>query len=344
MKRFTFPRRQSSDDPRSPEQRYFRIILWAFIVMFLLFTLGGTAAFLLALRGPEQTQVPDMRGDELVDGLIALQERDLHPVVQLRYYADPLLKGRIVSQDPEPGSVVRGGREVTLLVSQGSVVEEVSNFVGRPLADVQADLQALGAGIDRVLFLDAVSYVFDEADPGTVIGQSPEAGTTITGSTGIDLLVSRGPEVERISLPTFLGLDWTDAVQVLSRDNVPFVFQLEEQPTVGRDGVVVGQSPDPGEQVERGTPVTLTIRSPRSLGPDERFGILDRTLPEYAVAVELSAVAVGPEGQSETLFNMIHPGGRLAFPYRLSAGSTIIIYRYDTEVIRYVIREETDSE
>jgi hypothetical protein len=103
--------------------------------------------------------------------------------------------------------------------------------------------------------------------------------------------------------------------------------------------VVVGQSPDPGEQVAPETPVELTIRDVRSVPEGEEFGIFDRTLPEYAVSVELSAVAVGPGGESTTLFNMSHPGGRLAFPYRLPYGSTIIVYRFDTEVIRFVVRE-----
>lgn len=344
MKVFGFLKRSSKKAPDGPDQRYFRITVWAFVGMFVLFGIAGLSAFLIALRGPEETQVPDMRGEELVQALVALQERGLYPQVQLRFHSDPTLKGRIVSQDPEPGAVVRAGRRITLLVSQGAVVDQVGEYIGRTIQDVQADLQALGAGGEGVLFIDAVSYAFDEAESGTIIGQAPEPGTTISGSTGLDLVVSRGPEVERVSLPTFLGLDWDDAVQILARDNVPFVFSLEEQPTVGQDGVVVAQSPEAGEQVEVGTPVELTIRAPRGVPADESFGILDRTLPEYAVSVELSAVAVGPEGESTTLFNMMHPGGRLAFPYQLAGGSTIIIYRYDTEVIRYVVRETPEDE
>jgi beta-lactam-binding protein with PASTA domain len=157
-------------------------------------------------------------------------------------------------------------------------------------------------------------------------------------------VVSRGPEVDPFSLPSFLGLDWSDALNVLARENIPFIFSTEDQPTVGQEGVIVSQSPDPGEQVLRDRPVRLTVRSIEELPEDEQFGIFDRTLPEYAVAVELSAVAVGPEGESSTLFNMVHPGGRLAFPYQLELGSTIVVYRYDTEVIRFVVRDEASED
>ncbi|MCG8479959.1 MAG: PASTA domain-containing protein [Spirochaetales bacterium] len=334
--------RRAVDD--SPERRYFLITSWAFVGLFVFLGLSALIAFLLTLRGPEQTQVPDIAGEELVDALVSLQERGLYPQVQLRYHSDPTLRGRIISQNPGPGAVVRAGRRITLLVSQGAVIEEVDDYSGRLLQDVQTDLQALGVGGEGILFIDAISYVFDESPVGTIIGQDPSPGTTLSGSTGLDLIVSRGPDIERVSLPTFLGLDWSDAIQILSRDGIPFLFQLEEQPTIGQEGVVVAQEPEPGSQVAVGTPVALTIRDVRRAGEDVEFGLFDRTLPEYAVAVELSAVAVDPEGESATLFSVVHPGGRIAFPYRLPAGSTIVLYRYDVEVIRHIVRDESSEE
>lgn len=328
----------------TPERRMFRMTVLAFLVMFVVFGIGGVATVLLALRGPDVTQVPDLVREEFVDAVILLQERGLYPEVQLRYFSDPALKGRVVSQEPEAGAVVRAGRRITLLVSQGAVIERVGDYRGQLLADVRADLQALGGAVEGVLFIDAVSYVFDDSEAGTIIEQDPPPETDLAGTTGLDLVVSRGPDVERFSLPTYLGLGWSDALAVLSRDDVPFVFQLESQPTIGRDGVIVAQSPEPATQVERGTPIELTIRTVRDLGIDERFGIFDRTLPEYAVPVELTAVVVGPEGESATLFTMEHPGGRVAFPYELEVGSTIILYRFDDEVIRFIIRDgESES-
>ncbi len=341
MNIFGFLKRNRRLVDDSPERRYFLITSWAFVGLFVFLGLSALVAFLLTLRGPEQTQVPDIAGEELVDALVSLQERGLYPQVQLRYHSDPTLRGHIISQNPEPGAVVRAGRRITLLVSQGAVIEEVDDYSGRLFQDVRADLQALGVGGEGVLFIDTISYVFDESPAGTIIGQDPSPGTTLSGSTGLDLIVSRGPDIERVSLPTFLGLDWSDAIQILSRDGIPFLFQLEEQPTIGQEGVVVAQEPEPGSQVAVGTPVALTIRDVRSADDEVQFGLFDRTLPEYAVAVELSAVAVDPEGESTTLFTVVHPGGQIAFPYRLPVGSTIVLYRYDVEVIRHIVRDET---
>lgn len=327
-----------------PERRFFRFAFWSIVAMFAILSLSALAAFLLSLRGYEETLVPDVAGETVVDALVLLQERGLYPQVQLRYFSDPALKDTVVSQDPEPGALVRVGRRITLVVSQGSIIDEVADFRGRPLAEVQAELQALGARGGRSLVIDSVSYVFDDAAVGTVIEQSPPPGREVTGLTELDLVVSRGPDVERFSLPSFIGLDWEDAIQVLSRDDVPFVFALEEQPSVGPEGVVVSQSPEAATQVTAGTPVELTIRAVREVEDGYVFGVFDRTLPEYAVAVDISVVALGPEGEPTTLFQLTHPGGRIVFPYILEYGSQIVVYRYDTEVIRYVVRDEESED
>ncbi len=288
--------------------------------------------------------VPDVAGEELVEALVSLQERGLYPHVQLRYFSDPTLKGRVVNQNPAPGSVVRVGRRINLMVSQGAIIEEVADFRGFTIAEVQAEIQDLGSGSTRVLSIGNVSNVFDDAPPGTVIAQSPEAGTQLSGSTSLDLVVSRGPDIETYSLPTYLGMEWRDALQVLVRDEVPFVFRRENEPTPGRSGVVVDQEPEPGTEIETSTPVTLVIRNEQDVPEGYEFGIFDRTLPDYAVSVELTAVLVDPEGETSTLFMMEHPGGRVAFPYEQPYGSTIILYRFDTEVIRFPVTEPVDED
>ncbi|TVR69394.1 MAG: PASTA domain-containing protein [Spirochaetaceae bacterium] len=339
MKMISFLRKKKDRGELPPERRLFRVTVWSFVGMFAILLLSSLTAFLLVLRGPEETMVPDVAGDELVEALVSLQERGLFPHVQLRYFSDPALKGRVVTQNPAPGSVVRVGRRVNLMISQGAIIEEVADYRGMMLSDVQAEIQELGSGSTRVLSIGNVSNVFDESQPGTVIAQHPEAGTQLSGSTTLDLVVSRGPDVDTFSLPTYLGLEWNDALQVLARDKVPFVFKLEDDPTSGRSGVVVGQDPEPGVEIDTSTPVTVVIRDDRDVPSGYEFGIFDRRLPDYAVTVELTAVAVGPEGETTTLFAMDHPGGRLAFPYELQYGSVIILYRFDTEVIRFPIME-----
>ncbi len=333
-----------------PEHRYFKITVIALIGVVALTFIAGLATFLLSLRGAEETMVPDVERVELVDALLALQERNLYPQVQLRYFSDPTLKGKVVQQEPAPGTSVRAGKRISIVVSQGAVVDTVGEYVGRNLDDVRSELRTLFSSFDALLTIDDVSYVFDEADPGTILEQDPPAGTELTGPTELDFVVSRGPDVRRQELPAYVGLSWREAVPVLARSDTPFTFTVTEDPDALADagsGVIVDQSPEPGTEISASTNVQLTMTPGEPEGEENVFGIFDRVLPNYAVAVDLSLLAVRPDGEEVTLLSMVHPGGRIAVPYDEPVGTTLVLYRFDTEVVRTVVRtpnEEEDDE
>ena len=335
---------RSVDRDEPLEQGAFRLVVRASLGMFAVLGLSAVGAFFLTLRGPERIQVPQVTGMELIDGLLALQERGLIAHVQQRTFADPGLAGTVVSQRPDPGALVRVGREVTLVVSGGAIIETVVDFRGRSLQAVRAELQALGGGVSDVLVLAEPIYVFNQAPVGTVVEQEPYPGTELTGPTRLSLVVSRGPQVERIAVVSYVGLPWRDALRIMVRDRVPFVFVPEDDPSVGPEGTVSAQTPAPGEQVERGTPVTLTVRAERGLAAGEVFGFFDYELPRYATEAEVSAVAIVANEAPETLFTTRHGGGPIAFPYRLRDDATIVLYHFDEEVVRAPAGGRIDDE
>lgn len=334
----------TADRDESPEHRTFRLVIRASLGMFAVLGLSAVGAFLLTLRGAEQIQVPEVAGMELIDGLLALQERGLYPRVQQRTFADPSLAGTVVSQRPDPGALVRVGREITLVVSGGSVIDTVDDFRGRSLQAIRAEIQALGGGVSDVLLLTEPIYIFDQAPPGTVVEQDPRPGTELTGPTELSLVVSRGAEVEQVALSSYVDLAWQDALRIMARDQVPFVFVAEAGSTIGPEGTVTAQTPAAGAQVERGTPVTLTVRAERQLSSGEVFGFFDYELPRYATEGEISAVAIVADEPPQTLFTTQHTGGRIAFPYRLRDDATIVLYRFDEEVVRAPAAGRVDDE
>lgn len=330
-----------------PEHRYFKITVLALIGVVALTFIAGLATFLLSLRGAEETMVPDVERVELVDALVSLQERNLYPQIQLRYFSDPTLKGKVVQQEPAPGTSVRAGKRISLVVSQGAVVDTVGEYVGRNLDDVRSELRTLFSSFDAVLTIDDVSYVFDDAEPGTILEQDPPPGTELTGPRELDFVVSRGPDVRRQELPAYVGLNWREAVPVLARSDTPFTFTVTEDPQALRQnepGIIVDQTPEPGTEIAGSTNVQLTITPGEASEEDNVFGVFDRTLPSYAVAVDLSLVAVRPDGDEVTLLSMVHPGGRIGVPYDEPVGTTLVLYRFDTEVVRTVVRTPDEDE
>ena len=323
----------------SEDSRWLRILVLVATLTIGLLILVGISVFFLTLQGGEQTMIPDTRGRELVEALIDLQEKGLFAHVQVRFSSDPALRGKVIDQRPQAGSLVKAGKRVTLVVSQGAIVETVENFVGRDMEDVRIYFATLFATHRPLLRIqEPVTYIFDRAPAGTILEQQPEAGTGLTGLTDLVLIVSRGPETPSIRLASYMGVGFQQAVTLLARDNIPFVFRIvTPQPGQTRE-FVVAQEPAPGTDVDPTTVVELEIAEPPIRNADGLvFGMFECSLPVYPVWVEMSFEAQTLTGERRVIFNMMHPGGQVAIPYYEEPNTALILSISGREVYRDIV-------
>lgn len=324
----------------SLEERWFKIVILAAAGLVILMVLTGVSVFFLSLQGAEQTLVPDMRGQELSEALILLQEKELYPRVQVRFSSDPNLKGKVIDQKPSPGTTVKAGKRVTLVVSKGAVVDRIEDFRGKSLDDVRTHLQTLFTSYKPLLKIkEPVTYVFNAAAPGTILQQKPEPGTELTGLTDLVLIVSRGPETKKLKLPNFVGMDYKTAVPLLAKENIPFVFSLVDPKQGQARGYIVEQEPPSETEMEPGGRVELKIAAPAQVSGDLVFGLFAYTLPTYPVSVDMLFEAVSPSGERTVLFTMKHPGGPIAIPYLQPPNTTLVLSIFNREVIRHVVEK-----
>ncbi|MDC7232275.1 MAG: PASTA domain-containing protein [Spirochaetales bacterium] len=327
-----------SDLESRDEKNFFRMALGVVLGTLLVLFFSFLITFFVSVRGAEQTLVPDVTGELLMDGLISLQEKELYPRIQVRYTEDPLEKNRIISQDPKAGSVVRAGKRVKLMISKGAVVDKVGSYTGQSLSDVKTQLQTLFASYTPLMVIkEPVVFVFDDAPPGTILEQKPEADTPLAGLTELVFIVSRGPVGESYNIDDFVGLRWVDAVGRLVRSSQPFTFTVSEEKD-GDNSVVMEQSPGAGESVLAGTRIQFTVSTPDRLARDERFGLIELTLPDYPVSVDLTVERTEVAGRPESVIEMKHPGGAFSMPYREKVGTEITVKVYDEVVTTFTVQ------
>ncbi|MDR2097387.1 MAG: PASTA domain-containing protein, partial [Spirochaetaceae bacterium] len=149
------------------------------------------AVFFLTVRGAEQTMVPEILGKDLVEALLELQQKELYPRIELRYSGSVADKGRILEQDPRAGSIVKAGRRIRLVVSQGPVVSKVENYVGRGVDDVREELQTLFAANSQPLITvkEPILYQYSAQAAGTILEQNPAPGTGIFAPVQLEFVV-----------------------------------------------------------------------------------------------------------------------------------------------------------
>ena len=198
--------------------------------MIILLAASALAGFFLMFRGSEITVVPDVNGMQLEEALIAIQDKGLTSKIQLRYSQDPGDKGKILDQQPSPGSIRRAGKAVTLSVSRGAVIDKIGDYTGWNLQDLKTHFMTLFSTYGTFITIkEPVITVYSKEPRGTIIQQKPLPGTPVTSYTQLELIVSQGPEDAVITTPTFKDMNFQEALLQVTGMNMPFAFSFRER-------------------------------------------------------------------------------------------------------------------
>ncbi|MGA5122759.1 Stk1 family PASTA domain-containing Ser/Thr kinase [Streptomyces pseudogriseolus] len=125
------------------------------------------------------------------------------------------------------------------------------NFVG----ETKADAQKRAANTD--LQLAFTEKPCEDQVKGNICDQDPAAGTTVEKGDTINLVVSTG--APKVAVPSVIGDSVEDAKAELEGEKYGFVVEVEEEISGEEPGTVIEQNPALGEEVEKGTTVTLTV-------------------------------------------------------------------------------------
>jgi len=323
-----------------------RVILISSATALSLTVAACIVVFFLSLKGSEKVMVPDVRGKDLAVAMLAMQAKELYPKLQLRYSDKPEDKGLILEQSPRAGSIVKAGRRINLVVSKGVIVDRVENFTGQNIDDVKIHLQALftSMAVPLLSVKEPPLYRFSTETAGTILEQDPPPDTAITGPVALSLVVSRGPENDRVSVPAITGLTITDALVSMARSQV--IFDFAARNPEGREvaGTVVSQLPAENARVNSWSRVSAVIAMPVTPTDGKVYGIFAETLPVYPYPFQLKLEAVTPKGERYELVSMKHPGGSLTVPYAVEEGTVLILTILNKEVASLEVHAPAEAE
>jgi beta-lactam-binding protein with PASTA domain len=280
--------------------------------------------------------VPDVRDKELTEALLELQVKELYPRIQLRYSQSSANRGLILEQDPPGGTIVKAGRRVRLVVSQGTVVDRVGDYVGRNIDEVRIDIQTISAPAAQPLLSFKEPFMYEHADAaaGTILRQNPVPGTEIAGPTALEFVVSRGPEKETLRVPDVIGLPVGEALEQIGYSNMRFIFSLRPVQGYEQPETVIDQTPSPRSLAAVDEVLRLTVAAPSRLEDGEVYALFRYTLAENPYPLDVQLEALLPTGERYSLAALDFAGGELTIPYRLPAGSTLILSMLDREIYR----------
>ncbi|MFF6956066.1 Stk1 family PASTA domain-containing Ser/Thr kinase [Streptomyces sp. NPDC008317] len=199
-------------------------------------------------KGPQQVQVPDVRGKPLETARKELKDAGLTPGTVAREFSEDVPRGQVVSTDPAGGIRRAPDTPVAIKVSRGAPVD-VPDVIGDSVTDAQQQLE--DAGLKVVLAPDKVFS--DVADKDQVALASPEVGTQVGTGDTVTITVSKGQQ--QFDVPGVTGKKKDEAKQILQ--DAGFDVRVI---TVFFGDTVFSQSPDGGGQAPKGATITIWVR------------------------------------------------------------------------------------
>jgi len=143
----------------------------------------GTVINLVASKGENLVQVPDVVGKDADEAASRLEQLDLS-VEKKQAYSDTVEEGKVISQNPEAGAEVKIDSTVTITVSKGKEFVTVPNLINMTEAEAISTLEGLGLEADI-----EYSGPISEGDVGYVLEQNPMANTKIEKGSYVRIFV-----------------------------------------------------------------------------------------------------------------------------------------------------------
>jgi serine/threonine protein kinase len=219
---------------------------------FLTFFCSKPSVDLTISAGPGQGQVPSTAGLTEAAATKRIEAAEFEVEVE-RVNSDSVEEGLVVRSEPGGGNTATKGSTVTLFVSRGPKLVKVPVLVG-----AQRE-----TAVQRLRSHDLEASISEEESPepkGRVIRQSPNAGNRVEPGSTVAIVVSSGEEAEEEAVvPSVIGQERRQAVEAIRAAGLTPSVEEEETPVQGKIGRVIDQFPPPGQELEPGATVTITV-------------------------------------------------------------------------------------
>lgn len=218
-------------------------------------------------RTPATISIPNVTGQTVAEAKEALKKANFEVGEEKSEASDTVAEGRVIRTDPEAGSGRKEGTKVNLIVSSGKQSFQLSNYVGRKYTDVVAELKEKKVPENLIKIEEEES---SESEPGTVLRQTPAAGTTYDLSKASTIVLTVAKKVTSVTMPAYIGssLEFTknNLIQIVGVKEANIeVVEVSTAPAGTAEGTVVEQSPKAGEKIDlASTRIKISIYKPKT--------------------------------------------------------------------------------
>lgn len=249
--------------------RFFQMVL-VVLLLCVVALLSAVTTMHFAIHGAE-VKVPDLRGLGVAEAMHKAAALDLNVSVDNRFYSAEMPQGRVITQSPASGSVVRREWHVRVTESLGPQNIPIPNVLGEQGRAATIAIRRAGLDLGNIAHMPYAGVAVD-----TVIAQNPPPDAKGVERPSLSLLVADAAPADAsgVVMPDLTGQILSAASAAITHAGLKLAPPIEVPatvpavPTVGSvqgpnvpvlTGSVIAQNPLPGYRVDANTPVQLTV-------------------------------------------------------------------------------------
>ena len=200
---------------------------------------------------PDDAKVPQVVGLLYDEAVTRLEAAGFKAKTGEERFVELAPKTTVLAQSPPPGASEPRGTEIILDVSAGQRQLQVPAVVGLTQALAQDAIERTGLEVGDVTERES------QAARGAVLEANPAAGTPVSPSTRVDLVISSGPPA--VNAPDVVGQSYSAARAMLEQVGLQLGDVTTDSLATGISQTVISQTPAAGARVAPGTRVSLSI-------------------------------------------------------------------------------------
>jgi eukaryotic-like serine/threonine-protein kinase len=233
-------------------KRFFQLVLLA-LVLVAVAMISALTAMRLAIHG-RQVRVPNVVGMVATEARKAAAASGLLLDREGGFYSREVPEGRVLSQAPAAGTLVRRGWRLRIAESLGPQRTAVPDLLRESQRAAEINITRRGLDVGTV----AVAHIPDQP-PDQVVAQSPPPNAQGVASPKINLLVTAPAEPVALIMPSFTGRSLADVNKAIQEAGLRLAV-VNNVPVPGLpSGTVLKQSPGAGQKVTPGTTVMIEV-------------------------------------------------------------------------------------
>ncbi len=199
------------------------------------------------IHGIGQVEVPDVRNLTLDQAEQALRPVSLQLSRAGERFDPAVPRGFILSQDPAPGTEVRGRRRVSVVVSLGEEFSSVPELFGESQRSAEQLIRSAGLRLGAITRAPS-----EDVGDGLVVGSDPGPESVLPQGSTVSLLISTGAGEESFVMPDLVGRE----IGAVRRQLEAFGFRVVTPPGTAI-GTILSQRPPAGSRITRATEIMI---------------------------------------------------------------------------------------